>query len=271
MSFADYDLEAQKGGKPTHPNQPSNELDSIVANTSSQLQQFGQLINQFNNQRKLIGSKRDSLESRNQTDALQSRISDLDSAIHSLIMNINKAMNSESTLDVTERQSMAKDRLSTEYHHLHLTFVSSRRVYNERKSSVPLKSTAEVNERTPLVGDNSSQQQQQQQLTADEIEQSELQYHILLTEERNREINRVSEGIQEVNSIFKDLGALVNQQGEQLDTIEENVSELQGNTQQASRELHKAHEYQKRRSKWSCILLVALLIVVLVVVLAVMS
>lgn len=273
MSFADYDLEAQKSVPAAKKDQPSSELDGIVQNTSAQLQQFGLLINQFNNQKKLVGSKRDSLESRTQTDALSGRISDLDTAIHSLIMNINKVMSSGSKLEVSQRQVLAKDRLSSEYHELHLTFLSSRQAYKERKASVPIKTKQPADERTPLIEDagQNKQTQQQQQVSLDQIEQTDLQYHLLLTEERNREINRVSEGIQEVNSIFKDLGALVTQQGEQLDTIEENVSQLQGNTKQASRELNKAHDYQKRKSKWSCIFLVALIIVVLVVVLAVVS
>lgn len=269
MSFANYDIEAQKPAPGAKNGSPPSEIDQIVSSTSSQVQTFGSLISQFNSQRRLVGSKRDGAQLREKLDLLQTKISDLDSAISVLIMNINKAM--ELSLEVSERQVMQKERLSLDYNDLHRNFRSALDSYNEKKLTVPLR---QVSEETPLLKESQSQpqqQQQQQQLQQDEIDQTELQYHLLLTEERNREIDQVTESVREVNSIFKDLGTLVNQQGEQLDTIEENVQQLHGNTQQASRELHKAHEYQKRKSKWSCILLVALMVVVLVVVLAVVS
>lgn len=273
MSFANYDLEAQQPPPNGKQHKKSSELDQIVSDTSSQVLTFGSLIAQFNSQRKLLGSKRDGVNLRESLDLLQNRISDLDSAISVLIMNINKAMDPNSNLQVSERQLMQKERLTSDYRDLHRSFRLALDSYKEKKKSIPIKTSTEE---TPLLeGDQKGvpeqQQQQQQQLLQDQIEQTELQYHILLTEERNREIEQVAEGIREVNSIFKDLGTLVNQQGEQLDTVEENILELHGNTQQASRELHKAHEYQKRKGKWSCIILVVLSVIVLVIVLAVVS
>lgn len=275
MSFANYDLEAQQPPPNGTQHKKSSELDQIVSDTSSQVLTFGSLIGQFNSQRKLLGSKRDGVALRESLDLLQNRISDLDSAISVLIMNINKAMDPNSNLQVSERQLMQKERLTSDYRDLHRSFRLALDSYKEKKKSIPIKTSTEE---TPLLGgdqkgvpEQQQQQQQQQQLLQDQIEQTELQYHILLTEERNREIEQVAEGIREVNSIFKDLGTLVNQQGEQLDTVEENILELHGNTQQASRELHKAHEYQKRKGKWSCIILVVLSVIVLVIVLAVVS
>lgn len=267
MSFANYDLEAQK---PTTTANGGSELDRIFSSTSTQIQTFGSLISQFNSQRRLVGSKRDSAELRETLDELQTRLSGLDSAISGLTVNINKAI--DQSLEVSERQTMQKERLSQDYANLHKSFKQALDQYSHRKTTVPLKDPD--TEETPLLqetADQKNQPQQQQQLTQDQIDQTELQYHILLTEERNREIDQVAASVQEVNTVFKDLSTLVNQQGEQLDTIEENVLELHGNTQQASRELHKAHEYQKRKGKWSCILLVALLVIVLVIVLAVVS
>lgn len=266
MSFANYDLEAQK---PTPAANGGSELDRIFSSTSTQIQLFGSLITQFNSQRRLVGSKRDSAELRETLDELQTRLSGLDSAISGLTVNINKAI--DQSLEVSERQTMQKERLSQDYANLHKSFKQALDQYSHRKATVPLKDPE--TEETPLLQDSADQKQQRQQrqLTQDQIDQTELQYHLLLTEERNREIDRVAASVQEVNSVFKDLSTLVNQQGEQLDTIEENVLELHGNTQQASRELHKAHEYQKRKGKWSCILLVALLVIVLVIVLAVVS
>lgn len=260
MSFA-VDLEAQPVAST-----PVSELDTIINDTSEQIQTFGVLISQFNSQRRHVGSKRDTMEFRDTVDALEGRISSLASAILALLMNINAAMSGK--LAVTNRQIVAKERLSAEFRELSGTFAASKRQYGDTKRSVPVRTaptpqeTKRMDETTPLV---------QTQVQEDNVEETDLQYHLLLTEERQREIERVSEGIREVNSIFKDLGQLVTAQGEQLDTIEDNILQMHGNTQQASQELHKAHEYQKKKGRWGCIILVFLCVFVLVIVLAVLA
>lgn len=285
MSFANIDLEAQKSpdGSIIDSSNTRTELDIIIEKTADQLQVFANLISQFESQRKSVGTKRDSISSREGLDKLTSRIGELDKGIKKLLANITTLLSKSSSgkfdvkVDVSNRQIVIQERLVNEYNELHRQYSKSVKEFNERKRNFPLK----VDEKTPLLVSEESksqpshtQQQQQQQVQvqdADLINETELQYHRMLTEERNREIEQAAEGIMEVNSIFKDLGALVNQQGEQLDLVEDNIAQLHSNTQQASRELNKANEYQRKKGKWSCILLVALCIFVLVIVLAVIS
>ena len=47
---------------------------------------------------------------------------------------------------------------------------------------------------------------------------------------------------------------------EQIDSIENNMMNYATNNQLASHELVKADNYQKKKGKWTCILLVALVI-----------
>ncbi|EGW31632.1 uncharacterized protein SPAPADRAFT_51624 [Spathaspora passalidarum NRRL Y-27907] len=293
MSFANFDFESQRPLSKRSSTEESidpaaNELDVIIEKTSEQLQSFGHLVSQFDNQRKQIGSKRDCTQLRANIDSSVETIGEMNKAISSLISDLSQLINKSSTdkhkhhdddeevgssIYVTNRQIVIKERLVTEFNELESQFRKSVRLYNEKRRVTPVREEVlqdKTDERTPLIQAD-RQEQQQQQLEQELIEETELQYHLLLTEERNREIEQVSEGIQEVNAIFKDLHQLVSQQGEQLSTIEDNVLQLHGNTQQAERELHKAHEYQKQKGKWSCILLVALCIVVLVIVLAVIS
>ncbi|CAH6718274.1 syntaxin Vam3p [[Candida] jaroonii] len=286
MSFANIDLEAQKSiknGKITDGPQTDsqNELDKIINNTSEQLRKFGNLITQFDNQLKTIGTKRDSSKTRENLDSLTNNLNNLEDGIKLLVENLDNLINKNSDekgknkIEITNRQVIIKERLLNEYNDLHRAFNKSHKQYSDRKRAHPIKST----EKTPLLesssgGYDSQQVQQQTQVQVqdqDIINETELQYHRMLTEERNREIEQAHEGIMEVNSIFKDLGELIHQQGEQLDLVENNVGQLQSNAQQAASELNKAHEYQKRKGKWSCILLVALCVFVLVVVLAVIS
>lgn len=275
MSFANYDLEAQKPvGTPPKSNSASA-LDTIINNTSTEVKKFGQLIGQFSTSRKLIGTRRDDARLRSSLDALQEEIGELDASIETLMVKVNGAMNAggpNGKIEVTDRQLMLKDRLNREFRNLHNNFALELKQYADKKVTYPLREP-EVQETTPLLPESGAlQQQQQQQIQIqDEINQTELQYQIVLTQEREREIARVHEGVQEINSIMKDIGTLVGNQGEQVDTIENNMLRVGDDTQKASRELTKADEYQRKKGKWCTILLVAVCVFVLVVVLAVLS
>ncbi|CAN3355547.1 syntaxin Vam3p [Diutina catenulata] len=270
MSFANLDLEAQQPpAAATGGSAPASELDVIIAKTSRQLQVFSGLVSQFETNRKQVGTRRDTPEFREATDALVSQLTEMETAISKLLAQLTMVV---AGADVSNRHSVMKERLVAEFHDLHKQLGNGVRLYTDKKKNYSVK---KVSETTPLVADpeSSGQQQQQQQQVQQErqVDDTELQYHIMLTEERNREIQTVSQGITEINSIFKDLGQLVQQQGNQLDTIEDHVLQLNDNAQQADRELGKANEYQRKKGKWSCILLVALSVVVLIIVLAVVS
>ncbi|KAK6459209.1 t-SNARE [Scheffersomyces xylosifermentans] len=301
MSFANFDIEAQrpigKGIRELTDNDPQNELAAIIDKTSRQLQVFGSLISQLDNQRKQIGSRRDCTQLRLNIDELSTRVGDMEKAIQVLISNISQVINKKSNpkgshesgkspkanddakgLEISNKHIVIKERLVIEFNELHRQLQKSLRLYGEKKRAYPIReeiqNKEEVHETTPLINGEESDYQTQTQVqeqVEDTINDTELQYHILLTEERNREINQVAEGIVEVNAIFKDLDQLVHQQGEQLDTMEDNILQLHGNTLQAQRELTKADEYQRSKGKWSCIILTALCIFVLIIVLAVVS
>lgn len=289
MSFANFDLEAQGSlkNKAVEEPAPQNELDNIISKTAKQLERFGELVAQLDLQKRHVGTRRDCLQLRRNIDELVSKITEMEKAVESLVLNISQLINKKLNepkvtdsnsdapkLNISNKQVVIKERLVNEFYDLHKQFQKSIRIYNEKKVNYSVKertnSVQQIDENTPLILQD-PQLVQEQVFEEETIGETELQYHLLLTEERNREIDQVTHSITEVNSIFKDLGQLVLQQGEQLDTVEENILQLHGNTHQAERELTKAHEYQKKKGKWTCILLVALCVFVLIMVLAVVS
>lgn len=90
------------------------------------------------------------------------------------------------------------------------------------------------------------------------INNEEFAYQQHLIQQRDQEISSIEHGITELNEIFKDLGAVVQQQGLMVDNIEANIYTTADNTQMASRELNKAMRSQKHSSKWCLYLLIAL-------------
>ena len=220
MSFANIDLEAQKEpllkGKENDANYTSpDELDTIIGKTSRQLLVFGNLISQFETQRKQIGTRRDTQELRNTIDVLTGKIQEMDRVILALIANLSTLINLKNSItasaSISNRHIVIEERLSRQYSELSKAFNKSTKVYQEKKRTTPLLTgpSKETEEQTKsedtLATSQQEQEQVQTQVDQDLIDQTELQYHILLTEERNREIEQVTEGIMEVNSIFKDL------------------------------------------------------------------
>ena len=69
-------------------------------------------------------------------------------------------------------------------------------------------------------------------------------------QERDEAVAEIENTMMEVNEIYRDLGALVNEQGEQLDNIEANMSATEERVESGVKQLVKADKYQKQsRSK----------------------
>ncbi|KAK6202481.1 t-SNARE, partial [Scheffersomyces amazonensis] len=280
MSFANFDYEAQTNVGKLESILPNNELDIILTKTSDQVKGFGNLISQLDNQRKNIGTRRDSQVLRDKTDVLIDSMRHKNLAIDNLISELDELMNQNkkltqaqpSSISITNKQTVNKQRLTNEYNSLIRQFEKSINLYNARKKDYPLQSIeSKYSETTPLlVNDNQTQLQIQEQVP-DMLDETDLQTHIYLTEERNRQIDQIHSGVQEINEIYKELHGLVQQQGDQIDSIEDNILQLQDNSQQAHRQLKQADELQRKKGKWSCLLLTVLTIVVLTIVLAVLS
>lgn len=86
-----------------------------------------------------------------------------------------------------------------------------------------------------------------------------------LLQEREAAIKKLESDIMDVNSIFKDLGMLVHEQGEVLDSIEANVESAHIHVSEGTQQLASARDYQsKARRKKCCILIVVLVILAII-------
>ncbi|AET40164.1 SNAP receptor VAM3 Ecym_5410 [Eremothecium cymbalariae DBVPG len=120
-------------------------------------------------------------------------------------------------------------------------------------------------ERTPLL------QQQVQAKKQQHVLQDELDFHTLIQEVRNQEITRIHSQVQDVNAIFKQLGTLVQDQGQNVNTIDQNINGLASNLQNANQQLRKADKYQRQRNKCGTLTLCIIAVVTFVVILAIIS
>ncbi|KAL0576658.1 t-SNARE affecting a late Golgi compartment protein 2 [Marasmius crinis-equi] len=77
---------------------------------------------------------------------------------------------------------------------------------------------------------------------------------------RDREISEIAKSIGSLAELFKDLSALVIDQGTLLDSIEYNIEQTAVQMDEAVKELNTATRYQKNTGRRKCIFLLVLII-----------
>lgn len=83
--------------------------------------------------------------------------------------------------------------------------------------------------------------------------------------EREEEIRNIEQGVGDLNVLFRKVAQIVNEQGEDLDTIGANIDNTYNDTRQADIETRQAARYQKAaRSKSLCLLLILGIILTIV-------
>lgn len=219
---------------------------------------FDDLMNDLNHLDGLVmdatdKTSKDIIKAKFSKDILRSQISNVYNNYQPLVRSYNDRINSAIVKGNYEKQLLGRNKKAQQKQH---DLLSS-------------------SDKTPLLSDNSEAQIQTQIQIQDPIQQQEiaestLQYHTDLIQQRDEAITSISQGVQDINKIFKDLDELVNQQGGQIDSIENNMINYANNNQLASHELVKANNYQRKKGKWTCILLV-ILVIFLVICLALIS
>lgn len=90
-----------------------------------------------------------------------------------------------------------------------------------------------------------------------------------LATERDQEIKKICESIEQLSVVFKELAALVIDQGTIIDRIDYNMEQAVERTTAGLSELKKAEEHQKSSRPLKCMVLLVVLIVVMVIILLV--
>ena len=89
--------------------------------------------------------------------------------------------------------------------------------------------------------------------------------------EREKDINNLSIGVQEISDLFSDMSLLVSHQGNQIDNIETNIQNSFSHIDKANIQLIKAKKYKEEKRKCYiklfCIsfLIIGILILIIVI------
>lgn len=283
MSFYDVEAQSSKGNSQSEPpsstNQKTKELSDLI-------ETFAEQSRVLEKECTKIASKRDSKELRYTIET-------------ELIPNCTSVKdNIESNILIHQN-----GKLSADFKNLKTKYQSLQQSYNQRKRLFPLKATIsprtskerndintqteavrqdpessyisiKVNEQTPLLhgeGQHQLQLQEEREQQQQGLSQEELDFQTIIHQERSQQIGRIHTAVQEVNAIFHQLGSLVKEQGEQVATIDENISHLHDNMHNANKQLTRADQHQRDRNKCGKVTLIIIIVVCMVVLLAVLS
>ncbi|NP_001095893.1 syntaxin-16 isoform b [Mus musculus] len=165
--------------------------------------------------------------------------------------------------NVVASLAQALQELSTSFRHAQSDYL--KRMKNREERSQHFFDTP-----VPLMDDGDDATLYGQGFTDDQLVLVE--QNTLMVEEREREIRQIVQSISDLNEIFRDLGAMIVEQGTVLDRIDYNVEQSCVKTEDGLKQLHKAEQYQKKNRKMLVIvILVAVIIVLLVALVAVKS
>ena len=88
---------------------------------------------------------------------------------------------------------------------------------------------------------------------------------------REKEVMGIVKSIVDLNTIFKDLSTMVEEQGTILDRIDYNVEATQTRTQQGLKQLQKAERYQRANRKMYCIFLLSIVTLFMLILLIIIK
>lgn len=90
-------------------------------------------------------------------------------------------------------------------------------------------------------------------------------------ESRERDINRLARGVQEVSDLFTDMSLLVTYQGEQIENIETNIQNSFSHIDKANIQLEKAKKYKEKKRRFYiklfCFIFLIITIIIILVIL----
>ncbi|KAF7882867.1 uncharacterized protein EAF02_006230 [Botrytis sinoallii] len=220
-------------------------------------------ISRLSNEINLLGTKRD-------TERVRERVHDLLEDSKDAFKEIGDGVKKiQSWEDVNPSQKYTQTKLTREFQNNLTEFQNvQRRALEKQRSSATAARTAMEEAQSPGVesGNQFGQQQSEEQLRL--ASQDEVDFQDSLIVEREAEIRNIEQGVTELNELFRDVAHIVNEQGETLDSIANNVENVHADTRGADLELRSAARYQKNARSKACCLLLILAVILTIIILA---
>ncbi|XP_032672131.1 syntaxin-12 [Odontomachus brunneus] len=235
----------------------SQTIGTSILKVSQNVSSMQKMVNQ-------LGSSTDSQELRNQLHQIQHYTQQLakDTSVHLRDLAI-LANNSGSISPGEQRQrKMQRERLQDEFTSALNSFQAVQRLAASKEKEMVRKAKAsagiapfgEKKQETLIeLQDSKTYTSENTQLKMMQNQQQE-QLNLRMLEEQEASIRQLESNISDINQIFKDLGALVYDQGEVIDSIEASVERTEVSVNEGASQVRQASIYQTKLRKKKCVL-----------------
>jgi len=249
--FSPYQGDSKEGG--------GSDFSKLSKDISGNIQKVQQNVQQIQKFVMQIGTPQDS-------DDLRQRMHQTTHYTHQLAKETGTYLKNLAHLPTPPSQSeqrqwkMQKERLTDEFSNALKNFQTTQRSAAEKERASVKRARAQSGlDQSPYKEEPYSDEPGFSQTRA--VLQMEQDVDLELIQEREDSIKKLESDIMDVNQIFKDLGMLVHEQGEVLDSIEANIDNATMSVEEGTKQLSKARNYQSKTRKKKFCLCVILLVV----------
>lgn len=257
-----------------------NKTDAKADNTdlseeeiiSRNIQKISHNVLQIKNMVNSIGTPLDSEELRHRMSILQGETSKLTRETNNVLKDISHKGMSEDEKE--------QDKFKVKIRLLRENFSDILKDYSEvqktakvkQRQTIKRKLRDSVTKGEESVTNNAGDEREASIMLQIEVVQGEVDLE--LVKEREEALRQLEQDIQDLNTIFKDLGVMVHEQGEDLNVIEDNVEPAARDVEQGVKNLKDAEEYQssaRRKKLFLALILSAVLVIIIVIVVVVVT
>ncbi|CAG9839554.1 unnamed protein product [Diabrotica balteata] len=242
----------------------SQTIGTSIQKISQNVSSMQRMVNQ-------IGTHQDSPELRKQLHSIQHYTQQLVKDTNGYIKELSNIPPSLSQSEQRQRK-MQRERLQDEYTSALNLFQNVQRSTAYKEKEQVNKAKAQVYGEPHLIG-YKSKDQQLIELQDNNSRQMQMQEESNLREleEQEQSIRQLESDINDVNLIFKELGTLVHEQGEVIDSIEANVERTTDFVSQGAQQLREASTLKNkvRRKKLIMLIIAALVLTILIIIIVV--
>lgn len=226
------------------------------------IQKISQNVTQLERLVKQIGTSQDSEE-------LRDKLHQTTHYTNQIAKETNKEMQrlahipTPTTPSAQRQLKMQRERLTEEFSNALKNFQTVQRTSAEReRASLSRARASSGSTYSPYTDDTPATEFSQQGFSQTaQVLEMENDVDLTLIKERESAIKQLESDIMDVNQIFKDLGMLVHEQGEVLDSIEANVESTDMHVTDGTKQLEQAINYQSKARRKKCCLIVVLLVI----------
>lgn len=233
-----------------------NRLSQVIA---ANIQKITQNVSQMQRLINQIGTGMDTPELRDKLHQIQHYTNQLAKETNQKLKDL-VALPQPTVPSEQKQQKMQRERLMNDFTSVLNNFQAAQRLEKEKEKESVQRARMNSTSFDPFTDERQSQEKLVA-LDGSNQMQIEEDVNIEVLHEREQAIRQLEADIMDVNQIFKDLGLLIHEQGDMIDSIEASVESAAVSVEHGTQQLQQARNYQSKvRRRKLCILIIVLVI-----------